>query len=339
MRLLPLSSASHRLASLSLSFALHVSHYPLSPKHYSTIGRAFSAFGSVGKLDFGSGTSLRGFQTTSFDSQAAGDVYALPSTPHGAGLNPIPLTAGQRYVTLGDIHGDLGALGRMLKLAGVISKSVPVTAENVQEIEWTGGGTIIVQLGDILDRGITELSCWKLLTSLGRQAGGLGEGGGVNLLFGNHEILNMLEVWNYVAPGGDNEFDAEFGGGVLQRQADGTSGTRSLAMKPGTGLLVSPMLSSFNLALHVGSTIFVHGGLTSKHLKSGGGTIGAMNKGVREWVERDFKGDGRVMRRTLPGALGGGVASQVSPIWMRDYSKPSGGSVGGAVSFMIEVSE
>jgi len=124
------------------------------------------------------------------------------------------------------------------------------------------------------------------------------------------------------------------------------------------GLLIDPLLNNFNLALHVGSSIFVHGGLTKKHLVTGGGSIGKMNAQakvrqsdiasflsslpslthrciIQEWLNTDFKGDAKMMRQTLPDGLGGGVASQVSPVWMRDYSKPSGGGVSGQASFKL----
>ena len=117
------------------------------------------------------------------------------------------LVKGQRVIAIGDIHGDLQALSRLLKTSQVIDKDAVVAAGTVDEIEWTGGTTIVVQNGDVLDRGITELSCWRLLANLARQA--QSSGGGIHLLFGNHEALNILNVWNYVEPGADNEFDHE----------------------------------------------------------------------------------------------------------------------------------
>ena len=89
----------------------------------------------------------------------------------------IPLTEGQRLVCLGDVHGDVGALTEFLELAGVYSPSKPN--------KWLGGNTILVQCGDVLDRGSQELQCWKLLAKLSQQAAQ--EGGAIICLWGNHE--------------------------------------------------------------------------------------------------------------------------------------------------------
>ena len=57
-----------------------------------------------------------------------------------------------RVVAIGDLHGDLQKTVIALKLAGVLSISTEGTPL------WCGGDTIIVQLGDILDRGDHDLS-------------------------------------------------------------------------------------------------------------------------------------------------------------------------------------
>tara|TARA_B110000305_G_C19022501_1_gene439985 strand:+ start:75 stop:596 length:522 start_codon:yes stop_codon:yes gene_type:complete len=172
-------------------------------------------------------------------------------------------------------------------------------------------------LGDVLDRGISECSCWRLLTSLARQAEE--KNGSVHMLYGNHEVLNMLNVWNYVEPGGDNEFDQDFGHLVTHNPIDGTSGSRSKALSPGHGSLIEPLISNFNLALQVGSTVLVHGGLTREHLLQNGGSIGKLNEAAREFVKTDFGNDKTKMRLKMPDFFGGGVSAQFSPIWMREY--------------------
>ena len=85
-------------------------------------------------------------------------------------------------VCIGDVHGDIEALQECLHLAGLITNSeTPL---------WTGGDTILVQTGDILDRGFSELDCFSLLATLSHQA--QDEGGHVILLYGNHESLNAM---------------------------------------------------------------------------------------------------------------------------------------------------
>lgn len=63
---------------------------------------------------------------------------------------------------------------------------------------WTGGDAIVVQLGDILDRGDAEIATLMLLRQLGRQAEA--EGGAVHILNGNHESLNVCGDFRRVFP-------------------------------------------------------------------------------------------------------------------------------------------
>ena len=66
---------------------------------------------------------------------------------------------------VGDIHGDLQKAVTALETAGVLT-------EHNQSVKWTGSNTVVVQLGDVLDRGDSEIgaqsdgagrapcSCW-----------------------------------------------------------------------------------------------------------------------------------------------------------------------------------
>ena len=97
-------------------------------------------------------------------------------------------------MAIGDLHGDLQKTVAALKLAGVLSVSpdgAPV---------WCGGDTVIVQLGDILDRGDHEIQILHLFLRLKEQA--KLRGGDVFLLNGNHESLNICGDFRYVTSGG-----------------------------------------------------------------------------------------------------------------------------------------
>ncbi len=50
-------------------------------------------------------------------------------------------------MAIGDLHGDLDKAKRAMRLAGLID----------QQDRWAGGRTVCVQVGDILDRGDSEL--------------------------------------------------------------------------------------------------------------------------------------------------------------------------------------
>lgn len=55
------------------------------------------------------------------------------------------------FSAVGDLHGDLDKSVEALKLARVIS----VSEEG--EVAWVGGDAVVVQLGDVLDRGDVEI--------------------------------------------------------------------------------------------------------------------------------------------------------------------------------------
>ena len=53
------------------------------------------------------------------------------------------LPKAEKIVAIGDVHGDMMKARRAFKLAGLVD----------DDDRWIGGKTVVVQLGDILDRG------------------------------------------------------------------------------------------------------------------------------------------------------------------------------------------
>ncbi|GAA5981379.1 hypothetical protein JCM5350_004386 [Sporobolomyces pararoseus] len=91
-----------------------------------------------------------------------------------------------RIVAIGDIHGDFLALTRILRKASLIDLKG----------QWIGGRTVLIQTGDIVDRGVDTIVCYKFMQSL--RSGAEKVGGKVVSLLGNHEIMNALGDWRYV---------------------------------------------------------------------------------------------------------------------------------------------
>src|SRR4051812_15859317 len=60
-------------------------------------------------------------------------------------ISPVPLRSPmpKRLVAIGDLHGDIAATRSALKAAGAID----------DKDAWIGGPLVIVQTGDVLDRG------------------------------------------------------------------------------------------------------------------------------------------------------------------------------------------
>jgi hypothetical protein len=84
-----------------------------------------------------------------------------------------------RTVILGDLHGSLDAFRRILTQAGLLDGD-----------SWRGGHTILVQLGDVIDRGPDSIATYEFLAGLQIRAR-KGKGRVIRLL-GNHEV-HLLE--------------------------------------------------------------------------------------------------------------------------------------------------
>jgi tRNA A-37 threonylcarbamoyl transferase component Bud32 len=78
-------------------------------------------------------------------------------------------------VSIPDVHGDLAALHRSLRHHGLIDINN----------NWVGGDTVLVMLGDYIDRGPNSLGVLDYLVSLRQQVAAAG--GRIELLLGNHE--------------------------------------------------------------------------------------------------------------------------------------------------------
>lgn len=133
-------------------------------------------------------------------SEVLSDI--CPTDANIANIIVYPKTA--RIVVLGDIHGDIEYLQRLLYTAKVINR----------EGKWIGKTTVVVQTGDQVDRCRNTKQChvkgvipvdeddddmevMDYLDGLQRQA--IVYGGKVISLFGNHEINQILGKMNMVS--------------------------------------------------------------------------------------------------------------------------------------------
>ena len=94
----------------------------------------------------------------------------------------------QRLVAVGDIHGAGDAFVAILQAAGLIDA----------ERRWSGGRARFVQTGDFTDRGPTVRDVMDLLMRLEDEA--KRAGGRAEILFGNHEGMNILHDLRDVSP-------------------------------------------------------------------------------------------------------------------------------------------
>ena len=123
-----------------------------------------------------------------FSLAAAALVSASLASAQSTTPTPVAAPA-VRIVAVGDLHGDFAAWTAIAKGAGLIDAKG----------HWAGGKTILVQTGDVVDRGPDSIDILRQLQSLQREAARVG--GKVVALIGNHEAMNMTGDLRYVSAG------------------------------------------------------------------------------------------------------------------------------------------
>ena len=150
----------------------------------------------------------------------------------------------EKLYALGDIHGDLNAFILSLKKAGVIDNN----------LNWCGETSHVVQVGDILDRKIrdveytdedSEMIIISLICKLQLEA--YAAGGGFHPIIGNHEIMNILGIFDYVSPMGMKHF----------KNIEG----RKEYFKIGN-IFCRYLACGWNPIVKIGDFIFCHGGIS-----------------------------------------------------------------------------
>jgi hypothetical protein len=150
-----------------------------------------------------------------------------------------------RIVVLGDVHGDTDRARDALKLAQLIDEN-----DN-----WIGKDTILVQLGDLTDRGDDSRGSIALFRKLQQDAPK--SGGQVVVLIGNHEAMNMQGDWRYVSSGDI----AIYGGKEARKAAYQDTGEDGKYIK------------TLPSVVKLGDTVFVHGGILPTWANKGIDTI------------------------------------------------------------------
>ncbi|HEY4176736.1 MAG TPA: metallophosphoesterase [Kofleriaceae bacterium] len=236
-------------------------------------------------------------------SPATTASVAAPTPPPPANtkcnLAEIPLRRPQpeRLVAIGDIHGDLAAARAALRTAGAIDTSD----------KWIGGKLVLVQTGDILDRGGDEQAIMDLFEQLEPQA--KAAGGEVIALIGNHELMNAAGDFRYVTPIGMHDFDNAPGADPskwpsVPEEARG----RFAALAPGGPY--AKWSATHDVVAIVGDTLFSHAGVTAEFVTQ----IDEINRSSRCWLDGLEGGP-----QQAPLAM----TSEESPVWTRVYGGDS----------------
>ena len=181
--------------------------------------------------------------------------------------------AGPRVVAIGDIHADPDAAKATLKMAKLIDESG----------SWSGGQTVLIQTGDVTDKGPSSRQVIALLTQLQTEA--RAAGGDVIPVLGNHEVMNLVGDWRGVRPADLNEYDAPQ--------------TRMADLRP-RGVMGQWIHSAHMVVFHE-DTVFVHGGVSAEMASLGRPQLASIQA----------KHVGLAAKKTLFGEDG--------PMWYRGY--------------------
>jgi hypothetical protein len=196
----------------------------------------------------------------------------------GCTLAAIPLRTSfaSRLVAVGDLHGDLAAARGALRAAGAIDPAD----------HWIGGDLVVVQTGDVLDRGDDESHILELLARLDGEAHAAG--GAVIQLLGNHELMNAAHDFRYVTDRGARDF----------------AGDRTGALAPGGAW--AKRLAQHDAIAIVGDTVFSHAGVIGEWARH----VDEANLGARCWL------DGQTSQ------VSSLLTSDDSPVWTRALGTP-----------------
>jgi len=306
------AAPSARLARAPWALPSHPSHACLTGRARvlpaATLSRRAALLGMMGggaqRTRAANGAEQMTAQETVESEPAPRDQVVLGGIEDPNTCPPTRLTHNGRIVAMGDLHGDLRKTLMALKVAGVVE-------ERNGRPHWVGEDTLVIQMGDILDRGDNEIAILSLLREVGRMA--REQGGDVVLLNGNHESLNVAGDFRYVTPGAF--FESAIAAGLTGEQAyefEFQLQARFALWSPGGPL--ARELAKNPTVLIVNDTVFVHGGLTVEHIEYG---LEKINLEVAQWMRGDPVGEGG--RPAPPPFLA--MGDQSSLMWNRTFSK------------------
>lgn len=253
---------------------------------------------------------------------------AAPATTPPATVAPKPRqdkeypdlwTGVARVIAVGDVHGDYEQFVGVLASAGLIDGNA----------NWVGGKAHLVQTGDILDRGPDSRAVMDLLMKLQKQAEAAD--GGVHVLLGNHEAMNLYGDLRFVSPGefasyaanqgeasrevsyqdyqGNLTAEAKLDGGAAQPDAASMANLPGYAEQRaalGPDGVYGRWLRSRNAIVKIDRTLFVHAGLGPKYANW---SLDAINDEVRDEL------------KDLTRLHGGMVTDADGPLWFQGLAK------------------
>ena len=240
----------------------------------------------------------------------------------------------KKLVAIGDLHGDLIATLKVLKLAEVIPQNS--RPNNINDIHWCGKDTWVIQLGDQIDRCRADWgdnNCIKNFDDVFEDEGNnqsifnlflrLDEeakkyGGRVLGLLGNHELMNIDKDFRYVSAKEFLEFVPQ-----NQRTSKYTKDGypmgywhRTKAFERGGNIAKIYSIKKKSV-ITIGSFIFVHGGLSIDLAKKY--SFPEINHVTSKWLlKQDNDTESKIFDEIFRDD------DDMSPFWCRVFSEEEG---------------
>lgn len=232
----------------------------------------------------------------------------------------------RRLVIIGDLNGYGTILVRMLRGLKLIDKHG----------HWRGGKTVLVQMGDLPNRGPTPRVAMELMMGLGPEA--REAGGDVLWLLGNHEVLSSLGHEAYVTAEEYLEFATEaeleiyfkertlfqyqflgemrsdghvppMGGLLRAWEEQHAPGKEEYRRQMGAQGRLGKMIRRLPIAVRFGPLLLVHGGLSPRWAEQG--LDGLSKLAQKAWAAKPASYEDLDPHSVLRDPLG--------PLWHRFY--------------------
>ncbi|HZK08997.1 MAG TPA: ankyrin repeat domain-containing protein [Bacteroidales bacterium] len=190
-----------------------------------------------------------------------------------------------KILAFGDVHGNYRALVNFMKHHGVIDN----------ELRWIWGSGHVVMMGDIFDRGDEVTEALWFLYQLDQQAHH--QGGRVNTLLGNHEVMVMQNDTRYI----DRKYEL-FSNYFM----------RDYASFYDTASVLGRWLRSRNAVITINDLLFSHAGISPAVLEKQI-PLAKINSVIEEYLNTDPdepSRDADLMNLLL---------NREGPLWYRGY--------------------
>ena len=207
-----------------------------------------------------------------------------------------------RIVAIGDVHGEIDGFDSILRAAALTDG----------DGRWVGGDAILVQTGDVTDRGARVRAVIDRLRSLQEQAPA--QGGRVVPLLGNHEFSNLIHLFDTTSTPAEvyHQIWADFAvdnstrrqkaayrqwyrwnqryPGCVKQENQGWIGNRAAWLEdhpPGFVEYVEAFsaageygrwLRGLDVAVEVEGAVFLHGGISPQLVERGLGSVAAITQ-------------------------------------------------------------